>query len=138
MEPESQPSNAELAAKIDGMIFAFKLMASILIVFISIPNFLAALTIGHFAEIFRDVLPGKPLPLLTVGIIYLRSFLPFLALAWPIVSTISIWKNKSLAQCTVVPTVIAVLIGSQFLLTWIGCFLPMVNLMVGMSDMNAH
>jgi hypothetical protein len=140
MESPAQPTNSELATKIDHLIFGLKLGASVLLIFLTIPAFLSSLTIPYFQQVYQDALPGKPLPSLTMFIIGLRHYLPLplLTLVWPVIGITNIAMSKSLPWWIISTATIAGIIVMQWFLTWIGLFLPMTDLFVGMSDMPSH
>ena len=133
-DPAPEPSIAQLSAKIDDAILGLKWMFSLLILLVAIPNILLSLSIDHFAQIFADALPGKPLPLLTVAIIHTSIFLRILALAWPVLGILSIVYGTRVRNWIIVSTVAFFLIALQMSLTWLACFIPMGGLITGMSD----
>jgi hypothetical protein len=133
-EPASVSSVRELSTKIDGMVLGLKWMVSLLIVLLSIPNLFAACSIGHFDLIFRDALPGKPLPGLTVLLINGSSFFIFLSLFWPVVGVLSVFFGRQPRSWIIGAACIEFLIGLQITLTWIGCFTPMFGLIQGIPN----
>jgi hypothetical protein len=124
----------ELSAKVDDTVLGLKWMFSLLLIVISIPNFFASLAIHHFAEIFRDALPGKPLPLLTVAVISNPIFLHLLALVWPLVGILNIVYSKRIRNWAIGTALIAFFIVLQLYLTQMALFMPMTDLITGMSD----
>ena len=137
-EIASQPSTSQLSAKIDDIVAGLKWMFSLLILFLSIPNFCSAMAIGRFALIFREhALPGKPLPFLTSFIINYSILLHALVFVWPAIGILNIIYGKHLKFWMIGTAAIVFFIGLQIFLTWVGCFLPMTDLMNGMSDVNS-
>jgi len=128
------PSISQLSAKIDDVILGIKWMFSLVIVSSSIPNFCTSLPIGIFAELFRDALPGKPLPLLTLAVIHSSTFLLILTLVWPVIGVLSILYSKRVSVWMISSFVIICLIGLQIFFTWVACFLPFLPIVNGMSD----
>jgi type II secretory pathway component PulF len=134
---DPDPSISQLSAKIDDVILGIKWMFSLFLLVISIPNSFASLSIHHFAEIFRDALPGKPLPLLTVAVISHSTFLNLLALTLPVVGILTIIYSKRVRNWAIGATVIAFFIGLQLCLTQMALFMPLTDLYTGMSDTTA-
>jgi uncharacterized membrane protein len=130
----AEPKIDELSAKVDDMVLGLKWMFSLLLIVISIPNFFASLAIHHFTEIFREALPGKPLPLLTVAVISHPTFHHLLALVCPVVGILNIIYSKRIRNWVIGTALIAFFIGLQLCLTQMALFMPMTDLLTGMSD----
>ena len=132
-----EPSISQLSAKIDDVVLGIKWFFSLFLLVISIPNIIATFSIHHFDEIFRDALPGKPLPLLTVAVITFPNLHHLLALILPFVGIIMIIYLRRIRTWAIGAAIIAFLIGLQICLTQMAFIMPMTDLMEGMSDTNA-
>ena len=132
-----EPSISQLSAKIDDVVLGIKWFFSLFLLVISIPNIIATFSIHHFDEIFRDALPGKPLPLLTIAVISHATLLHLIALVLPIVGILMIIYSKGIRTWAIGAAVIAFFISLQLFLTQTALIMPMADLMEGMSDTSA-
>ena len=94
--------------------------------------FIWVFIVPKFAQIFRDALPGKPLPGVTLLFIRHHFLFVLLALAWPIVGVILHRTQNRYASRWIIGG-----IGLFILLTALtifAMFTPMVAINEGMSD----
>jgi len=128
----------DLSIKVNWLILGYKIGITFLLVLSSLLNLGVAFTIPKFQQIFKDALgPDHPLPILTDCVIFGGSFLPLLALLWPILGIVSTWVSKKVYVTVTVPLFLLTLIVAQFVVTWISLFLPMTTIITGMGD-TAH
>jgi hypothetical protein len=131
-EPATESSIQEISAKVDAVLLGLRYLFLSLIALASILNLWAAISIKTFAEIFRDALPGKPLPLLSSFVVHGSSFLVLLAFVWPVIGLFTHKVGKKPIVWIMISVAILFLIGVQIILTWIGCFTPMFGLIQGL------
>jgi hypothetical protein len=133
--PDYEKKIDELSAKVHWLILGYKIAATCLLLFFSLLALGAALSIPHFQQIFMDALgPDHPFPSLTNCVLSCKSFLPILAVLWPVLGIVSIWASRKLYITVTVPIFLVIVIYAQFILTVIGLYLPMVTLVNGMAD----
>ncbi len=133
--PKPEPAVAELAAIVTELKVGMKWFLGLFLVVVSVPNFIATLTIPEFRQIFQDALPGKPLPEITLLFIGGYWFFQILSLALPIMGLLFVVRGKRVRNWTIGGVLVIFAIGLQLMLTECAMFLPMVGLMVGMGDM---
>jgi len=124
----------ELSAKVDAVALGYKIGALSLLILFSIVNLGDAFSIAKFQQIYREALPGKPVPLLTEGILQFQALLICLVFIWPILGTAATFTIKRFPMLAIVLTALLSLVALQIVLTWLGLFLPMFDLSTDMSD----
>ena len=105
--------------------------------FLSIPNFFVSLCIDHFAQIFKDALPGKPLPDLTNFLIHDSSCLLVSTFCWPLIGILLLTFGQK-PWVWIAVSLILGLITFQISTTVWGLYMPMISGTTGMSDSPAH
>jgi hypothetical protein len=133
-ESSPDPTIAELSAKVTSLVWTIKWLVTLLILVASVPNFIAAISIPRFQQIFADALPGKPLPTLTNFLIAAQGILLFASVGWPIAAIINSCLNRHLKIWAAISIVILGLIALQLIATILGCMMPMQSGPTGMSD----
>ncbi len=88
--------------------------------------------VPKFEEIFRDALPGKPLPSVTEFIIHYKMGLALFNLGWPIAG-FYLWKQQNRFAFLWVNIGLLWFLF-QMGITIIALFMPMVGTTTGMSD----
>jgi len=125
---------SELSAKVDSLIFGYKVGALALLFLASLFNVGDTFSISHFRQIFQDALPGKPLPLLTNFLLEFQTLVTCLAVLWPALGLLSVFIFKKVSTTIIVITGLLIVVILQLALTWLGLFMPMVSLLNGISD----
>jgi hypothetical protein len=126
-------SLAQLSEKVDHLFFGLKLIAFIFLLLASLGASVGALEIPHFQEIFMDALPGKPLPELTLSVIWAQKFLVVTSLVFPLVGVLALClRNIRLSIALLAGVLSLALIQSSVVVCALN--LPMQGLVEGMSD----
>jgi hypothetical protein len=124
----------QLEAKIADLFFGFKIIAFLFLLVATVGNIVAALSIHQFQQIFQDALPGKPLPGLTLSVIYGQTLIFYLALLWPVIGVISLFLRNQIRISILLLSVSLALALIQSGLVVSALRLPMIGLVNGMSD----
>ena len=127
-ESNSQPSNAELLARINGLLIGLKWMVAFLMILGSLLNFFATYKISYFEQLITNTLPGRALPDLTLWLINNSRVLLYLTVFWPIVGVLLLAFPKSPRIWMIGMGCVLFFIGLQIALTCIGCFSPLLDL----------
>lgn len=133
-DPTPEPSVAQLSAKMNDVIFAIKVALCLLLLSTSVSNILASQEIETYRQIFRDALPGKPLPMMTLVVFSASFLLRVLAFAWPVAGITIVILSKRPRYWIIAASIFLVLIGLQSIITWVSFLLPMNGLILGMDD----
>lgn len=137
--PKPEPSVEELSSKVTSIVWTIKWLVTLLILVASVPNFIAAIAIPKYQQIFADALPGKPLPALTNFLNAAQSFLLVASAGWPIATIVNSCFNRHLKIWATVSILILGLVALQLIATVLGCMLPMQSDgITGMSDQGGH
>ena len=112
--------------------FGIGIALFVLMALCAVNVFILLFIVPKFQQIFMDALPGKPLPLVTLGIIQHSGLLSLIALAWPIIGILMRkWQKPYTSAWIYVGLVLFFLaIG----ITIFAMFTPMIGLGGGMSD----
>lgn len=133
MLQEESESLFQLSKKVDQLFFGIKLMSFLFLLLASFGAIFGALEIPHFQEIFMDALPGKPLPSMTLAVIWGRKFLVITPILFALVGVTALFlRNIKLSIA-----LLAVALLLAIIQTWFVTFalnLPMQDLMTGMAD----
>jgi len=122
-----------LSLKVDRLFFSIKACLLSLIFFLSVSNIFIALSISNFNRIYSDILPGKPLPLLTTTVFSLRSQLVILAICWPLVAIACALLRQKASVSLLVFIALLIFIVTQVMLTWLALYLPLMSVFQGMA-----
>jgi hypothetical protein len=133
MPQEEVDSLVLLSKKMDHLFFGIKLMSFLFLLLASFGAFFGALEIPHFQEIFMDALPGKPLPAMTLAIIWAQKFLVVTPILFALVGVLALFlRNIKLSI-----SLLAAALCLAIIQTWGVTFalnLPMQGLLTGMAD----
>ncbi len=99
---------------------------------LSASNLLLMVVMHNFEEIYRDALPGRPLPAITTFILDYRIFLGLVASAWLIAGIVFVRKGDRFAILVIHCGMLWCILQAG--LTVYGLFAPMLGLSIGMSD----
>ena len=95
-------------------------------------NLLLMVVMHNFEEIYRDALPGRPLPSITTFILDYRIFLGLVASAWLIAGIVFVRKGDRFAILVIHCGMLWCILQAG--LTVYGLFAPMLGLSIRMSD----
>ena len=123
--------NAE--SEIRAIASGVRAVAAVFALIVSYLNLRVAFQIGHFQNIFSDMLGDRPLPLLTQAVIQGRALLILLALLIPIGAVVSaaVLRNHKAALYTLAGLMLAAFV--QMHLTWSALYAPLMAIINGLS-----
>lgn len=100
------------------------------------PNILIPLlVIPQYDHIYRDVLPGQPLPALTQWILSIRQPLMIAGAVWPLLGLLLVWRLKLASMLWLnFPFILSF---TQILLTLYALFQPMLGVITS-GSVGAH
>ena len=123
----SDPRIGELSAKVDLLIFSYRVGTLAVLFFLSFINVSDSLAITWFRTMYQDALPGKPLPAITLFLVQYHALVGCFALLLPVVGTFTALAIKNISTSISLTTCIMIVIVLQITITWFFLILPMLS-----------
>ena len=122
-----------LSRKFDALFLGVKIFLLLLLLTFSVGGILSTLSIDKYQQIFADALPGKPLPGLTLLVLFLKPYLFCLAFFWPVMGIFAatLRKNVVLSLSLLCVASAGLLIQSVIILC--AMQLPLIGIITGMA-----
>ncbi len=117
----------ELSAKVDLLIFSYRIGTLAVLFFLSFINVSDSFAITWFHGIYQDALPGKPLPPITEFLIHYHALVGGFALLCPVLGTFTALVIKNISASISCTTCIMIVIVLQITITWFFLILPMFS-----------
>ena len=126
-EADAKTRINDLSSKVDLLIFSYRVGTLAVLFFISFVNVADTFAITWFRNVYRNDLPGKPLPPFTEFLLHFQALVGGFAVLCPVVGTVTTLAIKNIAAAIGTTTCVIILIVFQIILTWFFLFLPMLD-----------
>lgn len=117
-----------LSARVDSLALGVKVAALAVLLLFSLFNIADTFAISYFRQLFIDSLPGRRLPAITNFFLDHQTAVTLVAVLWPVVGLVALWRVKRVSTFMIVISVLVVLVSFQLVLNWIAHFLPLIEL----------
>ena len=126
--------NEDLAKEVRSLALGVRAVVGGFTIMFSIFNVRAAFLIRYFQQLFQDAMPGKPLPPLTLFIIWARTPLIVLSFLLPILTLLILFTVRSHKKALILATLVMVAVFIEMNLIADNLTAPMTDIFMGMSD----
>jgi hypothetical protein len=133
MALQESESLAQLSKKVDHLFFGLKLISFIFLLVASLGAIYGAFSIPHFQQIYEDALPGKPLPGMTLAVVWAHKFLVITSFMFPLIGLVALFLRRMRISITL----LAIALGLAFIQASVvvtALNLPMQEIVEGFSD----
>lgn len=129
---ETQEFNSEIVNDLQQTHRAIRFALVSLLLAFSYFNVRANLAIPKFAQIFADMIEGRPLPIVSNLVIRWKLFLLVVSCLLPALSLVTLFL-RSISRSFYILGVLALLTGFQFVIVWTALTEPLIMMVSNLS-----